>query len=142
MNEQELNIIQRAKTIKTNDVAGIANMNGKTYITPEDVTKAFEDGIDENKVRLDVLEILSGGTGFGVEDKSATAFVAFEGKEKNKFAKFLSKNIYWIALVFLTWVGFAIRHFCGFEEAVITILMWGIVTIVFHIQKITNKDLK
>jgi hypothetical protein len=81
MNEQELNEKQRAKTVEKNNLAQIAQAEGRSYITPEDVTQAFENGVDENKVRLDVLEIMGGGTGFGIEDKSLTAFVAFEGKK-------------------------------------------------------------
>lgn len=67
-------------TLEHNKVAAVAFMNGRDYITPEDVTEAFERGYDVDKVRLDVLEIFGDNAGFGVEDRGLTAFVAFEGK--------------------------------------------------------------
>lgn len=78
--EEELIKKLQAETLKHNCLAVIAHNDKRDYITPEDVTTSLHE-ITEDKVRLDVLEILGGGTGFGVEDESLTAFVAFEGRQ-------------------------------------------------------------
>lgn len=78
--EQQLQL-RRSRYAQTNSVAAIAHADGRDYITPEDVTAAFEQGIEESKVQLDVLTILGNTTGFGVEDRSLTAFIAAEGKK-------------------------------------------------------------
>ena len=65
-----------------NCVAAIAAVAGRNYITPEDVSKAFER-YDPHMVRIDVLEVLGKKTEFGAEDASLCAFVAWEGKPSN-----------------------------------------------------------
>lgn len=84
MNEIERNLINtlQSQTLKHNVVAQLAKAEDRDYITPEDVHAAFEAGHPEDKVRLDVLEVLANTSGFGVEDYKLTAWVAFEGKEK------------------------------------------------------------
>ncbi len=78
-NEEEYVKALREKA--NNCVINIAKKHERTYITPEDVTEALESH-DEDEVRKAVLEVMGTATGFGVEDKSLTAFVAFEGKTK------------------------------------------------------------
>ena len=77
--EEELIKKMCAETLKTNCVAMIAFKDDRDYIAPEDVHDAFKDN-SVDKVRKDVLEILADSSGFGVEDRSLTAWVAFEGK--------------------------------------------------------------
>lgn len=62
-----------------NCVTAIAAVAGRNYITPEDVSRAF-DRYDPHMVRIDVLEVLGKKTEFGVEDAGLCAFVAWEGK--------------------------------------------------------------
>lgn len=57
----------------------IADAKGRDYITPEDVTAALESGWSADLVRIDVLRAIAGGTNYGVEDASLTAFLAAEG---------------------------------------------------------------
>jgi hypothetical protein len=62
-----------------NCVITIAKANDRVYITPEDITEAFKSN-DETTVRLDVLEVLGDISGFGAEDRSLCAYVAYMGK--------------------------------------------------------------
>jgi hypothetical protein len=74
----------QTETAKHNKLAQMAMAQERSYITPEDVGEALEGCQTEeevNKIRLDVLEIMAENAGFGVEDSSLTAFVAFRGKE-------------------------------------------------------------
>lgn len=57
----------------------IAQSNGRDYVTPEDITEAFSEGYDESRVRLEVLALIGGETGFGMEDSALCAFVAWQG---------------------------------------------------------------
>lgn len=67
------------ENLKNNCLVQIAIKNKRDYITPEDVTAAFDDYLFlEEKVRLDLLEILSGE--FNCEDPRLCAFVATEGR--------------------------------------------------------------
>ena len=60
----------------SNCVIAIAKADGRDYITPEDVSQAINEDNDVTKVRLDVLEVLSG---WGAEDSGLCAFIAFRG---------------------------------------------------------------
>jgi hypothetical protein len=83
MNEMEKELITKlqAVTLEHNDVAKLAKEDGRDYITPGDVSNALIiHKIPEDKVRLDVLEVLGNYSGFGVEDYKLTAWIAFEGK--------------------------------------------------------------
>lgn len=63
-----------------NCIVKIAESSGRKYITPEDVAQAFEQHAnDPHMVRIDLLEILGGQTGFGAEDQSLCAFIGFRG---------------------------------------------------------------
>ena len=59
-------------------VTRIAKNQGRDYITPEDVSEALKK-IPRERVRLDVLAILGKQAGFGAEDPSLCAFVAWKG---------------------------------------------------------------
>lgn len=73
----------KEKTLEHNELAKIANSDGRDYVTPEDVEEAFKY-FPIDKVRLDALEILGGGgTGFGYEAGDLIAFNAFNGPESN-----------------------------------------------------------
>jgi len=57
--------------------------HGRTYITPEDVSKALKQiRFPSAKVRLEVLEVLARQTEYGVEDWSLCAFIAWRGKTR------------------------------------------------------------
>lgn len=61
-----------------NCVTEIAQLDGRGYITPEDVSAALEKhGAD--RVRLDVLKVLGKQTAFGAEDSGLCAFIAWRG---------------------------------------------------------------
>ena len=66
-----------------NSIIVIAKKNKRDYVSPEDVTKAIQntgyttDGIV--RVRLELLEILGRQTGYGVEDASLCAYIAWRG---------------------------------------------------------------
>ena len=62
-----------------NSVIEIAKKHGRKYITPEDITEALENDCPETKIQLDVLQVLGNITGYGAEDKSLCAFVAWKG---------------------------------------------------------------
>ena len=64
-----------------NCVAKIAFDKGRNYITPEDVALALISN-SEDDVRLAVLEIFGGNTGFGWEDFQRCAYLAYLGKIK------------------------------------------------------------
>lgn len=84
--EEELIAHLQKGTLAHNVVAQLAHKHNRDYITPEDIGEALKDH-PEDKVRLDVLEIMADNAGFGVEDRGLCAFVAFEGKkglEKNQ----------------------------------------------------------
>jgi hypothetical protein len=63
-----------------NALTALAERDHRQYITPEDVTDALKRGIDKDKVRLDVLEVLGAQTEFGAEDAGLCAFIAFKGE--------------------------------------------------------------
>jgi len=73
----------QAETIEHNCVAKLAIDDGRDYITPEDITEAFKTN-SEDKVRLDVLEVMGNTSGFGWEDATLCAFVAHQGKTEDE----------------------------------------------------------
>lgn len=80
--DKDLNILQY-KTRKHNSVAQIATKHNRDYVTPEDISEAFKIKRSKewkDKVRLDVLEIMSNNTGFSMEARDLCAFTAFQGK--------------------------------------------------------------
>lgn len=79
--EEELIAKLQAETLKHNVIAQLAQKEERSYITPEDIHEAFKSH-PEDKVRLDVLEVLANGSGFGAEDESLCAYVAFNGKKE------------------------------------------------------------
>ena len=60
-------------------VTGIARKAGRDYITPEDIADALKVS-PVDTVRLDVLAVLGGTTGFGAEDRGLCAYVAWKGE--------------------------------------------------------------
>jgi len=62
-----------------NLIIEIAKGYGRDYITPEDVAEALQRYPNVSGVRLDLLEVLGKRTGFGVEDWSLCAFIAWKG---------------------------------------------------------------
>ena len=65
-----------------NRITAIAAKQGRNYITPEDVTQAFNDHQnDPHGVRIDLLEVLGSVAGFGAEDAKLCAFIGFQGWE-------------------------------------------------------------
>lgn len=64
-----------------NRLVELANLDGRHYITPEDVIDALmESECDPSKVRLDLLEILGKQIGFGALDQARCAAIAFMGR--------------------------------------------------------------
>lgn len=63
-----------------NVVTSIAERNGRDYITPEDVSAAFDAGNTAGTVRMAVLEVIGKQTRFGVEDAGLCAFIAWRGE--------------------------------------------------------------
>lgn len=74
------------KTWQVNSLARLARKDGRDYVTPEDVTEALKT-YPKDKVRLDILQILAGGSGYGAEDETLCAFVAFQGKNESNEEK-------------------------------------------------------
>lgn len=62
-----------------NTVIEIAKKHRRNYITPEDVTEALESDVSDSKIQRDVLEVLGNTAGFGAEDSSLCAFIAWKG---------------------------------------------------------------
>jgi len=60
-----------------NCVTAIAARHGRNYITPDDVTEAFDEA-PPYKVRMDVLQVLSMQTSFGTENAMLCSFVAWQ----------------------------------------------------------------
>lgn len=63
-----------------NSLTERAEAAGRRYITPEDVGQALRQGVSEEKVRLEVLEVLGKQTRFGAEDAGLCAFLAWRGR--------------------------------------------------------------
>lgn len=83
MNEIENTLIKelQEETIKHNCLAQLAKKYGRDYTTPEDIDEALDNN-SEDKVRIDLLEILGNASGFSVEDEGLCAATAFGGKNK------------------------------------------------------------
>lgn len=62
-----------------NCITEIARRDGRDYVTPEDVGEALKTDSVEI-VRRDVLQVLGKQAGFGAEDASLCAFIAWNGK--------------------------------------------------------------
>jgi hypothetical protein len=76
-----------------NTVTEIAKSNGRTYITPEDVSEALRSH-HPTAVCMDVLEVIGNQTEYAAEDSGLCASIAWRGAEltKRRWCNAISKR--------------------------------------------------
>ena len=70
-----------------NAIAQRAIDAGRDYVTPGDLLALISEGLDLTQLRLDALGCLANVAGVGIEDRSAFAFVAWEGTKMDSGAE-------------------------------------------------------
>jgi len=61
----------------------IAKAEGRDYVTPEDISDSIKSGCPKETLQSDVLKLLGRQAGFGAEDSSLCAFIAWRFEEES-----------------------------------------------------------